>query len=1331
MRNLKLLRTRECQPVRALGTPQGFSLRADRGTLLISTEYGVVELDPVTQEVANEVVLTAEGFLPEDGSGCIVGIEDLPEQESVCVATAAGDVILCNLNTNQLECVGSVDSGLTVMSWSPDQELILLATGEQTLILMTRDFEPITEKQIHQDDFGEGKFITVGWGKKETQFHGSEGKQAAHTKLMEVLPALSWDDRRPRITWRGDGQYFAVSAICPETGARKVRVWSRELTLQSTSEPVPGLEQALAWKPSGSLIASTQDKANKHDVVFFEKNGLLHGEFTLPFQKGQTKVNELLWNSDSTILAVWLEELKSENNSEPKTYVQLWTTGNYHWYLKQSLRFGSSEGSQTLVSLAWDQEVPYRLHILCQQWLYLCYDWHWSTDRSTGEGASDLASVAVIDGDKVLLTAFRHAVVPPPLCTYQLQLPCAINQVAFPIEPSRSGDLAVLDASNRISIYRSDGHTDADSTVKIGAVGESRPKGSAAVPRLEKTYRIDFSDEKEERNPLWLRLITWLEDGLFLGVSQGYLPAHTVIHHLSLASSAEDGRVDICSPVTVDGDVISLCCYPKSKVVALQLSDGQIMKYLWGAETPVVTPWLNTSGSALRFPSPCMQTALAVLGDEETIFGLTDRCRFFINDIEVASNITSFAIHDEFLLLTTHAHTCQCLSLKNTSLKALQSGLGSSSVPNSEMLRKIERGSRIVTIVPQDTKLILQVPRGNLEAIHHRALVLAQVRKWLDRLQFKEAFECMRKLRINLNLIYDHNPKVFLENVETFIKQIDCVNYINLFLTELKEEDFTKTMYPPLYPATACELHSSDSKKVDLICEAMRTAMENINASKYCLSILTSYVKKSPPELETALQRIRELREQASVTVGSVSAEEALKYLLYLVDVSELYDHSLGTYDFDLVIMVAEKSQKDPKEYLPFLNTLKKMQINYQRYSIDKYLKRYPKALHHLSKCGLEHFSEFLNLVVDQNLYNEALKLYPPNTQEYKTVSYAYGEYLIQKHLPEQAGLIFFRCGAFEKALNAFLISGSWQQALCTATELYYTEDKLANLARSMARRFIEKRKYVDAAILLEQYAKDYEEAVLLLLEGAAWDEALRLIYKYNRTDILETNFRPSLLEAHKNHLAFLESQKAAFDHHRKRLSVVRELKQQAQSELLDFDRSNCPESDLFSDASSMVTASDTSSKYTHSNSRISARSSKNRRKAERKKHSLKEGSPLEDVALLEVLGEIVRSIDSLKGEVHSLLKYLVLLGYDGQAQELQQSFEETLQLMEHSLPEIWSPDLQQIPAKPVLGPNSTANSITAAYNQQKATAPVVQDPEFFIPPKLNRNIQWKLHLLP
>uniref|UniRef100_A0A8C3T860 Elongator complex protein 1 n=1 Tax=Chelydra serpentina TaxID=8475 RepID=A0A8C3T860_CHESE len=1151
----------------------------------------------------------------------------------------------------QLECVGSVDSGLTTMSWSPDQELVLLVTGQQTLIMMTKDFEPITEREIHQDDFGEGKFITVGWGKKETQFHGSEGKQAAHRKQTEVPPASPSDDGRPRVTWRGDGQFVAVSAICPHTGARKVRVWSRELVLQSTSEPIPGLEQALAWKPSGSLIASTQEKPNKHDVVFFEKNGLLHGEFTLPFQKGQVKVNELLWNVDSTILAVWLEDLKKEKNSETNTYVQLWTVGNYHWYLKQSLHFGSAAKSR-LVSLLWDPEIPYRLHALCKGWHALCYDWHWSTDCSTGEESHLVANVAVIDGDKVLVTAFQHSVVPPPMCTFQLQLQQAVNQVAFHTDPTKSTDLAVLDASNRISIYRVGDSTVKDPTVTLGGSGF---KASVETPHLEKTYRYC---RPIQVNPLALRLFTWMQDDTFLAVSQGRLATHAVIHHLTGGPEAEGGW-----SVPVDGDVISLCYNPKTRAVALQLADGRILKYLWGE---------------------CKILVKMAVDNVEAILGLTDRCRFFINDVEVASNVTSFARYDEFLLVTTHSHTCQCVSLRDTSLKVLQADFSSSSTPN-ETLRKVERGSRIVTVVPQDTKLILQMPRGNLETVHHRALVLAQIRKWLDRLMFKEAFECMRKLRINLNLLYDHNPKVFLENVETFIKQIDSVNYINLFFTELKEEDFTKTMYPSPISSSVQLQQCSGQKKVDLICDAMRAAMENIDPQKYCLSILTSHVKKSTPELEIALQKVHELRETVSPAAEGVTAEAALKYLLFLVDVNELYDHSLGTYDFDLVVMVAEKSQKDPKEYLPFLNTLRKMEINYQHYTIDKYLKRYKKALCHLSKCGPEHFSEFLNLVKDQNLYNEALKLYPPDTPEHKAVGIAFGEHLNQKHLYEQAGLIFARCDAFERALDAFLSSGSWQQALCMASRLGYTADQLAGLARSLAGKLVEQRKHAEAAILLEQYAQDYEEAVLLLLEGTAWEEALRLIHKYRRLDILETNFKPAILAAQRNYLVFLDSQKTTFTRHRQRLLVVRELKEQARQGLLADETPHCLEADLLSETSSIVTASDMSGKYSHSNSRISARSSKNRRKAERKRHSLKEGSPLEDLALLEALGENIPCSDLfLTGEVHSLLKGLVLFGYDEPARELQQALEAALQLIERSLLEIWTTDLQQNPANPV-----------------------------------------------
>uniref|UniRef100_A0A8C9TA13 Elongator complex protein 1 n=1 Tax=Scleropages formosus TaxID=113540 RepID=A0A8C9TA13_SCLFO len=1219
MRNLKLLRCLRCPELRGPGVPQCLTVRTDSGTVLVASERGVVELDP--RSVVAELSLTAQELLPEDGGGGVVGIQELPDQEAVCVATAAGDVILLNLSTSQVECVGSVDSGLTAMSWSPDQELVALATGQETVIVMTKDFEPITEMEIHQDDFGEGKFITVGWGKKETQFHGSEGKWA------EVQPAVAWDDRRPRISWRGDGQLFAVSTVCPQTGARKVRVWNRECVLQSTSEIINGLEQALCWKPSGSLIACSQRQPNKHSVVFMEKNGLLHGDFTLPFAKDQVKVKELLWNSDSTVLGVWLEDMEPGEDSRLSTYIQLWTVGNYHWYLKQSLNFGRNP-QHAPACLSWDPEVPYRLHLVTRDWTSLTYDWTWSTDRSaSGDSAHDNAYVAVIDG--VLVTPFRRCVIPPPMCAYDLQLPAPVTQVTFHPESSRSNELAVLMADGRLAVF-------------------GRGEFLSKVPSVGNTVMF-LEHRSQQCIPMCLR----------------------------------------CS-VPVEGHVISQCHSPRTGTVALQLEDGHIWKFLW---EPSMTEWRVGPDPVVRFPVPCVQTALATIsGEVISICSPANICLLVFP--QVASNVSSFVVCDTFLLLTTHAHTCRCLDLSSLSVKGLQTTLGSDAEPNDETLRRVERGSRVVTVVPQDGRLILQMPRGNLETIHHRALVLSQVRKWLDSLKFKDAFECMRKLRINLNLIYDHNPKVFLENVDTFLKQIASVNHINLFLTELKEEDTTKTMYPCQSTTLGTPSAGGSQSKVDTVCDALRVAMETSDPKRYCLSILTSHVKKSKPELEVALQKVHELLNPPTEK-STVSAEEALKYLLFLVNVNELYEHSLGTYDFDLVLMVAEKSQKDPKEYLSFLNTLKKMEPNYQRYTIDRHLRRYRKALNHLSKCGEEHFTECLNLVKDQRLYSEALQLYPPHSPQYKALSCAYAEYLVEQQQAEQAGLLLWRCGEMPRALQAFVSCCSWRHALCVAAKIPLPPNQLALLARDLA-------------------GTDCEEAISALIAGAAWEEALRLV---------GVPTSQPYTHSHSNQMSFLEGQKATFIRHKNRLSVVRELKEKARLELLDEDAPDCPDSELFSEASSMITASATGSKYSHSNSRISARSSKNRRKAERKKYSLKEGSPLEDVALLHALTETLYTVDKLREEVHSLLKALVLFGLDSQAQKLQQDYGEVLLLMEASIPEVW-PEGQQQSSVPVTGPNSTANSIMASYQQQKPS------PLVFNPPKMRSNIKWKLTIL-
>jgi elongator complex protein 1 len=58
----------------------------------------------------------------------------------------------------------------------------------------------------------------------------------------------------------------------------------------------------------------------------------------------------------------------------------------------------------------------------------------------------------------------------------------------------------------------------------------------------------------------------------------------------------------------------------------------------------------------------------------------------------------------------------------------------------------------------------------------------------------------------------------------------------------------------------------------------------------------------------------------SSVKLGS---KEALEFVSWLVNPNRLFDVALTTYDFELVTLVASQTQKDPKEYVPYLQSLK------------------------------------------------------------------------------------------------------------------------------------------------------------------------------------------------------------------------------------------------------------------------------------------------------------------------------------------------------------------------------------------------------------------------
>jgi elongator complex protein 1 len=78
------------------------------------------------------------------------------------------------------------------------------------------------------------------------------------------------------------------------------------------------------------------------------------------------------------------------------------------------------------------------------------------------------------------------------------------------------------------------------------------------------------------------------------------------------------------------------------------------------------------------------------------------------------------------------------------------------------------------------------MPRGNLETIYPRAMVVADIRRLIEQKNYKKAFANCRTQRVDMNILYDHAPEQFLSNVALFVDQVKKIAYIDLFLSSLQ-----------------------------------------------------------------------------------------------------------------------------------------------------------------------------------------------------------------------------------------------------------------------------------------------------------------------------------------------------------------------------------------------------------------------------------------------------------------------------------------------------------------------------------------------------------------
>jgi elongator complex protein 1 len=132
--------------------------------------------------------------------------------------------------------------------------------------------------------------------------------------------------------------------------------------------------------------------------------------------------------------------------------------------------------------------------------------------------------------------------------------------------------------------------------------------------------------------------------------------------------------------------------------------------------------------AAGRFPEFCF-LSICVTAQSKTIYvGLSDANKLYVctapdaDPQTLATNVTSFTVASGFVIFTSSAHEANFVPF---------SSLSSGDIKPWEK-RRVERGSRIVTAVPSTMSLVLQMPRGNLETINPRPLVMEVVRQDLD-----------------------------------------------------------------------------------------------------------------------------------------------------------------------------------------------------------------------------------------------------------------------------------------------------------------------------------------------------------------------------------------------------------------------------------------------------------------------------------------------------------------------------------------------------------------------------------------------------------------------
>lgn len=1015
------------------------------------------------------------------------------------------------------------------------------------------------------------------------------------------------------------------------------------------------------------------------------------------------RVTSLAWNRDSDLLAVVSTEVNDDDQSPPPvgvtvsppllltSRVQLWYRYNYHWYLKYERCFECNNNNNILNdedteisddpwfgdmahTAKFHESDPTRLCIFLtsssysnasksrqgrrrRHWMEVKFQWNASTILYAPLGTASTATTIAyaVDGCNLNWTNLEQAVVPPPMYSSTLTLPAPVCAVAMarngmtPLNSQMAPEsllCGVLLLSNGCAVVLHHGnYYNKMEKLSIAAVLKINNAEGFDVRSLRHLTAV-----QQETNSS-LRLLA-------VATSWG-LPEKDIL--VEIAVTAED--VDCVGSHSLEGRCLTISAWSDSLYGALiQLEDGSLFEYEVcgfaqdnGIDSEAGASTLSPSpADSLLEPCPWL-AAVRNVGDlamntnhVRLIVGMSPRFRLYCNDFLVADSISSFSLsmENQFLCFATYESRCVLRFISLVDLANFDTLQGSDEhhILEGYEPRNIERGGRLVAVLSGKPSAVLQMPRGNLEVVFPRALVLRHAMMKIHDKQFKEAFELVRRHKVDPNLIVDMNPVDFLDGggAKLFIEQIHNVEYLNLFISCLQNSNVTEERYPiPNWIQSFKSIldeevpHFDFSTKLNRVCDVIRRLMmemeengqtecgRSIEEGHFLLPVLSTFAKEDPPQLENALQLIKDAASRKQTIAVKKhplltdAAQNSIQYLAFLADYELLFETSLGMYDFDLARAVARNSQMDPKSYLPMLQRYRSLPLYFGRFQVDVSLKRYESALKNLSQSGIEgeiiseanrsesdfstgnDFDSCMQLIDMHQLHRLGLTIFATEVQRNR-IMLSLGDLLMTTKQEENALLIYLTTKPNDENRCARAASETRQWAVLFSLPSINGDDlKTQTLARKIADdlvtssegNFRRREILAQASRVLLDYAHDIVGAVDMLVRAESWLEAKRIGLLHSRNDLAKRVVTAAVAFAHTTAVDN-EERGNAFVTAYERYTVVLKIRKAAivsDGNSLELENAHDDSGSLFSSASQ---ASNLSLRSTTSSSSVGSLSS-------------------------------------------------------------------------------------------------------------------------------------------